>query len=131
MSRSLTRWKTENLQIFSQNPSQEKGKVSTRLPSSSWAILPRLLRLALDIFDSVCPATTFHFAHDFQAIVHYAVSLVVVSQKDTQDIEKEEIDDMAIQSLLDLMNDSGVDWAGNLFGESIDFPELNMDGVLS
>lgn len=79
----------------------------------------------------MCPATTFHFAHDFQAIVHYAVSLVVVSQKDTQDVEKEEIDDMAIQSLLDLMNDSGVDWAGNLFGESIDFPELNMDGIVS
>jgi hypothetical protein len=48
-----------------------------------------------------------------------------------KDIEKEEIDDMAIQSLLDLMNNSGVDWAGNLFGESLDFPDLNMDGMLS
>lgn len=79
----------------------------------------------------MCPPTTFHFAHDFQAIVHYAVALVLVSEKDKQHIEENEIDDMAIQSLLDLMNDSGVDWAGNLFGESLDFPELNMDGMLS
>ncbi|KGO60814.1 hypothetical protein PEX2_100790 [Penicillium expansum] len=121
----------ENLQICSQDSSQEKGKTFPRLPSSSWSVLARLLRLAIGIFDSVCPPTTFHFAHDFQAIVHYAVALVLVSEKDKQHIEENEIDDMAIQSLLDLMNDSGVDWAGNLFGESLDFPELNMDGMLS
>ncbi|KAJ5516968.1 hypothetical protein N7527_008528 [Penicillium freii] len=50
--------------------------------------------------------------------------------RDEQHIEEKEIDDMAFQSLLDLMNDSGVDWAGNLFGESLDFPELSMDGML-
>ncbi|KAJ5420523.1 hypothetical protein N7465_003042 [Penicillium sp. CMV-2018d] len=113
-----------------QGSSREKGKILTRLPSSSWSVLARLLRLAIDIFDSVCPATTFHFAHDFQAIVHYAVALVLVSEKDEQHIDEKEIDDMAFQSLLDLMNDSGVDWAGNLFGESLDFPELSMDGML-
>ncbi|CAI7594943.1 unnamed protein product [Penicillium palitans] len=120
----------ESLQICSQGSSQEKGKILTRLPSSSWSVLARLLRLAIDIFDSVSPATTFHFAHDFQAIVHYAAALVLVSEKDEQHIEEKEIDDMAFQSLLYLMNDSGVDWAGNLFGESLDFPELNMDGML-
>jgi hypothetical protein len=128
---TLTTWKTENLQIRSAISSGEKGNVFTRLPSSSSSVLARLLRLALEIFDSVCPATTFHFAQDFQSIVHYAVSLVLVSEKNMKDIEKEEIDDMAIQSLLDLMNNSGVDWAGNLFGESLDFPDLNMDGMLS
>lgn len=126
----LTTWETECLQICSQDSSQEKGKLLTRLPSSSWSVLARLLRLAIEIFDSVCPATTFHFSHDFQAIVHYAVALVLVSEKDEQHIEEKEIDDMAFQSLLDLMNDSGVDWAGNLFGESLDFPELSMDGML-
>ncbi|KAJ5991208.1 transcriptional regulator family: Fungal Specific TF [Penicillium canescens] len=120
----------ENLQIRSQTSSQVKGNVFTRLPSSSPSVLARLLRLALEIFDSVCPATTFHFAQDFQSIVHYAVSLVLVSEKNMKDIEREEIDDMAIQSLLDLMNNSGVDWAGNLFGESLDFPDLNTDGML-
>ncbi|KAJ6069864.1 transcriptional regulator family: Fungal Specific TF [Penicillium canescens] len=121
----------ENLQIRSQTSSQVKGNVFTRLPSSSPSVLARLLRLALEIFDSVCPATTFHFAQDFQSIVHYAVSLVLVSEKNMKDIEREEIDDMAIQSLLDLMNNSGVDWAGNLFGESLDFPDLNTDGMLA
>ncbi|KAF4767197.1 hypothetical protein HAV15_009476 [Penicillium sp. str.  len=116
--------------ICSQGSSQEKGKILTRLPSSSRSVLARLLCLAIDIFDSVSPATTFHFAHDFQAIVHYAVALVLVSENDEQHIEEKEIDDMAFQSLLDLMDDSGVDWAGNLFGESLDFPELSMDGML-
>jgi hypothetical protein len=106
------------------------AKMVTRLPSSSSSLLVRLLRLALDIFDSVCSSTTFHFAQDFHAIVHYAVSLVLVSEEDKQNIEEKDIDDTAIQSLLDLMNDSGVDWAGNLFGDSLDFPELNMDGML-
>ncbi|KAJ5494593.1 hypothetical protein N7463_010680 [Penicillium fimorum] len=54
-----------------------------------------------------------------------------LSEEDEQHIDETEIDDMAIQSLLDLMNDSGVDWAGNPFGESLDFPELNMEGMLS
>ncbi|KAI2684543.1 transcriptional regulator family: Fungal Specific TF [Penicillium roqueforti] len=121
----------ENLQICSEDSSQEKGKLCTRLPSSSSSVLARLLLLAIDIFDSVSLATRFHFAHDFQAIVHYTVALVLISEKNEQHIEETEIDDMAIQSLLDLMNDSGVDWAGNLFGESLDFPELNMDGMLS
>ncbi|KAJ5316931.1 hypothetical protein PENANT_c030G03537 [Penicillium antarcticum] len=120
----------ENLQICYQPSKIESGKLFTRLPSSSWSILARLLRLAEEIFDSVNPATSFHYAHDFQAIVHYAVTLVLVSEKDNQHLEEKEIDDIAIQSLLNLMNDSGVDWAGNLFGESLDFPELSMDGML-
>jgi hypothetical protein len=83
----------------------------------------------LDIFDVVCPTTTFHFARDFQDIVHYAASLGLVSQSETKQ-GWEDVDDSAIQSLLDLMNDSGVDWAGSLFGEPIDFSEWNMSEML-
>jgi hypothetical protein len=84
----------------------------------------------LDISNVVCPTTTFHFARDFQDIVHYAASLVLVSESETKQ-GWEDVDDSAVQSLLDLMNDSGVDWAGSLFGEPIDFSEWNMSGILS
>jgi hypothetical protein len=65
-----------------------------------------------------------------QDIVHYAASLVLVSESETKQ-GWEDVDDSAIQSLLDLMNDSGVDCAGSLFGEPIDFSEWNMSGMLS
>lgn len=40
------------------------------------------------------------------------------------------MNDLAFQSLLELMNDSGVDWAGSLLGETGDFTEWNMNGML-
>jgi hypothetical protein len=69
----------------------------------------------MEIFDGVCSVATFHTARDFQGVVHYASSLVL----DCGDEEKgnsQGVNDHAFQSLLEIMNDSGVDWAGNLLG---------------
>jgi hypothetical protein len=37
---------------------------------------------------------------------------------------------MAIQSLLELMNESGVDWAGSFLGGASDFAEWDMNKML-
>lgn len=69
----------------------------------------------MEIFDGVCSIATFHTARDFQGVVHYASSLVL----DPEDEEKgngQDVNDYAFQSLLEIMNNSGVDWAGNLLG---------------
>ncbi|KAJ5724578.1 hypothetical protein N7493_006306 [Penicillium malachiteum] len=96
-----------------------------RLSQFSTSILANLLHLAIDIFDSVCSQATFHTARDFQGIVHYASSLVLendgVDKADCQ-----EVNDYAFQSLLEVMNDSGVDWAGNLLGGFDDFGDWNI-----
>lgn len=83
----------------------------------------------LEIFDGVCPTAAFHFARDFQGIVRYATSLVIASDHDNTQTT-EEVNDLAFQSLLEFMNDSGVDWAGSLLGETGDFTEWNMNGML-
>ncbi|KAJ5987442.1 hypothetical protein N7451_011807 [Penicillium sp. IBT 35674x] len=102
----------ENLQIraFTNDPI-----IPSRLPKSSTSILANLLHLAMEIFDGVCSIATFHTARDFQGVVHYASSLVL----DPEDEEKgngQDVNDYAFQSLLEMMNNSGVDWAGNLLG---------------
>ncbi|KAJ6155520.1 hypothetical protein N7470_006086 [Penicillium chermesinum] len=97
-----------------------RGIIDDHPPQS---LLTRLLNLAVDIFDSVCPRSTFHIARDFQGIVHYAVSLVLDSEEEPGQ-ETEQMNDYAFHNLLEIMNDSGVDWAGNLLsGPS----EWNMD----
>ncbi|KAJ5296224.1 uncharacterized protein N7443_007117 [Penicillium atrosanguineum] len=117
----------ENLQICFQKDSP--NKIATKVSSSSWSILPRLLLLALEIFDGVCPTATFHFSRDFQGLIRYAVSLVM--SLDQQDANGgETVDDLAFQSLLELMNDSGVDWAGSLLGEPGEFTDWNMSEML-
>ncbi|KAJ5753073.1 hypothetical protein N7520_009990 [Penicillium odoratum] len=108
----------ENLQIrtFTDDPS-----ISSRLPKFSTSILAKLLQLAMEIFDGVCSIATFHTARDFQGVVHYASSLVLESEDDKG---SGDVNDYAFQSLLEIMNDSGVDWAGNLlegFGENLDW----------
>lgn len=75
------------------------------------------MNLAIDIFDSVCPKSTFHIARDFQGIIHYATSLVF-DPEDGSGQDNEEISDYAFHNLLEIMNDSGVDWAGSLLGDS-------------
>jgi hypothetical protein len=83
--------------------------------------MARLLHLALDIFDNVCSTANFHPARDFQAIVHDATSLVL-GPGNVQSQEGQGVDELAIQSLLDMMNYSGLEWPGNLFDTAGDFP---------
>ncbi|KAJ5081018.1 hypothetical protein N7456_013728 [Penicillium angulare] len=118
----------ENLQICPQTESLHTS--TARLPSSSCAILTRLLHLVLEIFDGVCPTAAFHFARDFQGIVRYATSLVITSDHDNTQ-STEEVNELAFQSLLEFMNDSGVDWAGSLLGETGDFTDWNMNRMFA
>ncbi|KAH8698691.1 hypothetical protein BGW36DRAFT_149806 [Talaromyces proteolyticus] len=108
----------ENLQIRSLNPNSPIN--STLIPPHSSSIIARLLRLALEIFDGVCPTATFHPARDFQAIVHDATSLVL-APANFDILEGQEPDELALQSLLDLMNDAGLEWPGNILETSGDF----------
>lgn len=82
--------------------------------------MARLLHLALDVFDNVCSTANFHPARDFQAIVHDAISLVL-SPGNVQAQEGQEVDELALQSLFDMMNDAGLEWPGNLFDTTGDF----------
>lgn len=82
--------------------------------------MARLLHLALNIFDNVCSTENFHPARDFQAIVHDATSLVL-GPGNIQAQEGQEVDELALQHLLDMMNDSGLEWPGNLFDMTGDF----------
>lgn len=83
---------------------------------SSTSIISRIVRLALDIFDGVCSGQEFHPARDFQSIVHNAASLVLAPVDSTSG---QELDPSAMQSLFDIMNDTGLEWPGNIF-EDID-----------
>ncbi|KZF19673.1 hypothetical protein L228DRAFT_285614 [Xylona heveae TC161] len=116
----------DDLRIRILNPNASSNP--SVLPPHSGSTIARLLRLALDVFDGICQTTSFHPARDFQAIVHDATSLVLVpGQEDVQD--GQEMDGSALQSLLDMMNDSGFDWPGNLLNLSTDFPpEWEVDG---
>lgn len=101
---------SENLQI---KPFSDDPMIPSRLSKFSASILARLLHLAIEIFDGVCSITTFHPARDFQGIVHYACGLVLDSEAEEKEYYQE-VNDHAFQSLLEIMNVSGVDWAGNI-----------------
>ncbi|KAJ5634707.1 hypothetical protein N7528_002549 [Penicillium herquei] len=112
----------DNLQVCT---SDHSTMAHNRLSQFSTSILANILHLAIDVFDSVCSQATFHTARDFQGIVHYASSLVL--ENDGVDKEDcQEVNDYAFQSLLEVMNDSGVDWAGNLLGGFDDFGDWNI-----
>jgi len=76
------------------------------------SLIARLASLALDIFDGVCLTPAFRPARDFQAIVHNACSLVLASGY-AEWHNGQEADIAGMQSLLNLMNDSGLEWPGN------------------
>lgn len=102
---------TENLQIRSLSPDTTANL--TLKPAHHSSIVARLLRLALDIFDSVCPTMAFHPACDFRITVHGATNLVF-NPENASDQGNQEMDELALKSLLDLMNDAGLEWPGNL-----------------
>ncbi|KAL2824975.1 hypothetical protein BJY01DRAFT_163402 [Aspergillus pseudoustus] len=97
----------ENLQIIC-----KEKHASPLYPPSSDSIISRLLLLARDIFDTVCMPKTNHPAADFRTIVHNATALILTPI--VQD-EVLAVDEAALQSLLDLMNEAGLEWPGTLF----------------
>lgn len=112
-------WMSEELQINTLNAasSPQPPTYASLTPNS---MISRLLRLALEVFDGVCKSPAFHPAQDFQAVVHNASSLILNrGHLDTQ--EGQNMNDSAIQSLLDLMNDSGLEWPGNYLDLSVDW----------
>lgn len=48
-------------------------------------------------------------------------SSLILGSKQTENQNGAEVDDTAMQSLLDLMNESGLEWPGNLFDLETDF----------
>ncbi|OJJ46430.1 hypothetical protein ASPZODRAFT_1961849 [Penicilliopsis zonata CBS 506.65] len=67
------------------------------------SLIARLLRLARDIFDAVCEATRLHPARGFCAIVRDATALVLAP-------DESEVDELALQAVLDLVNEGGFEW---------------------
>jgi len=93
------------------------------LPPSQDSIIARLVQLATAIFDAVCRDAPSHPARCFQAIVHNAASLILVNG---DGVSAESMDDLTMQSLAHLMGEPGLEWPGNLFDMSMEFPmDLN------
>jgi hypothetical protein len=102
----------DDLRICTLSPANSV-KTCAPLPARSTSVIARLLQLALNIFDGVCQTPAFHPARDFQAIVYNATSLVLDPAHATLHTSHE-VDNAAMQSLLDEMNDSGLEWLGSL-----------------
>ena len=109
----------DNLRITSITPSASVQTCSPVPPRYS-SVLSRLTCLSVEIFEGVCQTPTFHPARDFQAIVNSASSLVL-KPKPTDSQNGQIMDDAAIQSLLESINESGLEWPMNLFDSGADF----------
>lgn len=101
----------EDLQIHHSNITSPENALL--LPAGSGSIIACLLRLATDVFDNVCSTMSYHPAYEFRAVVHGATALVL-APGNPGDHGTQEIDELALQSLLDLMNDAGLEWPGNM-----------------
>ncbi|RDW62413.1 hypothetical protein BP6252_11846 [Coleophoma cylindrospora] len=120
----------DNLRICGLSAPTSSQTCTAPVPPQSTSIITRLVRLALEIFDGVCQSPAFHPARDFQAIVHNA-SLLILSPENTESHNQHEIDNSAMQSLLDLIDDSGLEWPGNLLDTGTDFTTgWGVDGML-
>jgi hypothetical protein len=94
------------------------------MPPSQDSIIARVIRLATAIFDAVCHDAPSHPARCFQSIVHNAASLILVNG---DGLPSESMDDLTMQSLAQLMGEPGLEWPGNLFDMSMEFP-IDMNG---
>ncbi|PWY83882.1 hypothetical protein BO94DRAFT_625431 [Aspergillus sclerotioniger CBS 115572] len=92
------------------------------LPPSPGSIISRLLRLARDLFDAVCSSSTFHPAREFRTIVQNATALVLASTGHEGPI----VDELALQSVLDQMNEAGFEWPGTLMDPG-DFWDIDIN----
>jgi hypothetical protein len=108
----------ENLQIRSLKTNSLANSIL--LPVHSASIITYLLQLAQEIFDGVCADTRFHPACEFRTIVHGAASLVLYPPSPNIE-EGQEIDELALQSLQDLMHETGLEWPGNILDMTNDF----------
>lgn len=109
---------SEDLQIHHSNITSLENAVL--FPANPGSIVACLLKLATDVFDSVCSTMSYHPAYEFRAVVHGATALVM-APGNPDDHGTQEIDELALQSLLDLMNDAGLEWPGNMADFSSDF----------
>jgi len=92
-------------------------------PPHQDSIIARLIRLATAIFDAVCQDAPTHPAQSFQSIVRNAASLIL---PEDGGMATESMDDLTMQSLAHLMGEPGLEWPGNLFDMSMEFPiDLN------
>ncbi|KKY23692.1 putative c6 finger domain [Phaeomoniella chlamydospora] len=118
----------DDLQICSLIQTDSLQHRAPLLPRSA-SVVSRLLRLALDLFDEVCQIATFRLARDFQAIVNNAASLLLIEDQGNA-IYGHEVDSTAMQSLLDQMIDSGLDWPGSALDPWTGEADWSMDGTL-
>lgn len=116
---SMLSGNSDDLQIRAITPESALRTCSPKQPRST-SVIVRLIRLALDIFEGVCQTPTFHPARDFQVIVKNAASLVL-KEETAGPQESQVIDDAALQSLLDSINESGLEWPMNLFDPNMDY----------
>ncbi|RAK98738.1 Zn(II)2Cys6 transcription factor [Aspergillus ibericus CBS 121593] len=80
------------------------------LPPPPGSIIARPLQLARDLFDAVCSSSSYHPARDFHTIVHNATALVLSPAGHEGPV----VDELALQSVLDQMNEVGFEWPGTL-----------------
>ena len=117
----------EDLQICSLTPTALL-QTCAPVPPRTTSIVAKLVRLALDIFDGVCRTPAFRPARHFHAIVQNACSLVLATASDT--LDRQNYDIQGMQSLLDLINDSGLEWPGNFLDKDFELaPGWGVDGM--
>jgi len=105
---------------------------TTRYPAACQpdSNLGRLLNLAQEIFQGVCPPTALHPARDYRDIVQKATSLILTREPISNTGQSLGVDPSlgmgidsgddatGLQGLFDLMSGSGMDWSGTfLAGE--------------
>ena len=108
----LTKW-TENLQLLCLQPA---GPQTYLQPPNlqSGSILDRLLRLALEVCSGIECFSSFCPGHDYRKIITRAASLLGVKDQIGKDYTTEAGADM--QSILDLIHESGFEWPEDLCG---------------
>ena len=110
---------SDELQICSLT-SANSVQTTPHLPRAN-SVIARLVQLAVDIFDGICQSPTFHPARDYQSIVHSASLLVIAPARAPDWHAGQDMDNAAMQSLLDFMNDSGIEWTGNIFDPGTEY----------
>lgn len=78
-------------------------------PPRSTSLLARLLRLALDLFDTICQGSNFPLAQELQGVVRDCV-LLLLTEDDGDRNDEAGVDTTGMQSLFDQMMDPGFEW---------------------
>lgn len=103
----------ENLQLCCLQP--ENTQTSSQPPNLQFgSILSRLLRLALEVCTGIKSFSSYSPGHDYSKIIMRAAHLVGVTDQNSGDDATDAGPDM--QSILDLIHESGFEWPGSLYG---------------